>query len=521
MPVMAPRPEDPATDETMAPAPGAQAPTPRTGALRPGTIVGDSYEVIRLLGQGGMGAVWEARHLRLPDKRVVVKVLLYGATEPVALARFRREAEIASKLGHPNIVQVLDFNTLADGSPYIVLELLQGESLAARLARGPIPLEQVTVLVSQIGSGLAAAHRAGVVHRDLKPDNIFLSPTEIDGEARDVAKILDFGISKIRGSQTVLTQDSTLIGTPQYMAPEQATGRNDAIDARTDIFAFGAIVFEMLAGSPPFTGETLATVIHAVVYGPTPSLATLAPGTPPAVVAAVERALAKQPDERFPDVASFVKAVTARSLERAALASAPTQAQEKPVAEAPKPATVTAPITIQRRSNLSRPALIGLVAAGAVAAGAILWNGHNTPTELLPAPPPIKPITQQAAPPETTVKPERPSPPDEPTRAAADKPAPDRSEKASTKPKPALSPEVAQELERAEAALTAGNYNEAIRLAQHSLYTQQTSAAYALVARARCGQGDIGNAKAALTKVAARDRAAVGRACGKLGVELR
>ena len=213
------------------------------------------------------------------------------------------------------------------------------------------------MLVSQIGSGLAAAHRAGVVHRDLKPDNIFLCPTEIDGEARDVAKILDFGISKIRGSQTVLTQDSSLIGTPQYMAPEQATGRNDAIDARTDIFAFGAIVFEMLAGSPPFTGETLATVIHAVVYGPTPALGALAPGTPPAVVAAVERALAKQPDERFPDVASFVKAVTARSLERAALATAPTQAQIKTPGGTPKAPTVTAPLTIPPRSK--RASMIG------------------------------------------------------------------------------------------------------------------------------------------------------------------
>jgi serine/threonine protein kinase len=532
---MAPRPEDPATDETMAPAPGkAEAtgetmaappgvPTPRSGGLRPGTVVGDSYEVTRLLGQGGMGAVWEAKHLRLPDKRVVVKVLLYGATEPVALARFRREAEIASRLGHPNIVQVLDFNTLADGSPYIVLELLQGESLAARLARGRMPLDQVTAAVSQIGAGLAAAHRAGIVHRDLKPDNIFLCPTEIDGEARDVAKILDFGISKIRGAQTVLTQDSTLIGTPQYMAPEQATGRNDAIDARTDIFAFGAIVFEMLAGRPPFTGDTLATVIHAVVYGPTPPLAPLAPEAPPAVIAAVERALAKRPEERFPDVASFVKAVTARSLERAALGTAPTQAQVATPPSAPKPETVTAPLTIPPRRGRSRLVLATLVAgAVVVVAAALLMKGPGE----RPAPPPTA-----ATPPAPLPRPEptpAPAPPAAATEAPAEaataeprRPAADKPERPSARPKAALSPEVARELEGAEAALAAGKFSEAIRLAQHSLYAQQSSEAYALIARARCGQGDIGNAKAALAKVAGRDRAAVVRACGKLGVAVR
>src|SRR5262249_19162196 len=159
--------------------------------------------------------------------RVVVKVLLYGATDEVALARFRREAEIGSRLGHPNIVQVLDFNTLPSGEPYIVLEMLSGEALSARLRRGRVPQAEGLAIISQVASALGAAHREGIVHRDLKPDNIFLCPTGIGGELRNVVKVLDFGISKMRGARTVLTQDSALVGTPQYMAPEQATGAND------------------------------------------------------------------------------------------------------------------------------------------------------------------------------------------------------------------------------------------------------------------------------------------------------
>src|SRR5580692_3285801 len=363
---MADRPPHPATDPTIAPealagtlasaggggvAPGAP------GSLRPGTVVAATYEITRLLGQGGMGAVWEAKHLRLPDKRVVVKVLLFGTTDPVTLARFRREAEIASRLGHPNIVQVLDFNALPDGAPYIVLELLQGETLAARLFRGRPTFEQTLAIVDQIGSALAAAHREGIVHRDLKPENIFLCPTgstDLGADVRDVVKILDFGISKIRGAKTVLTQDAALIGTPQYMAPEQATGRNDDIDARTDIFAFGAIVFEMLAGRPPFLGDTLAAVIHAVVYAPTPPLRELAPETPPAVAAAVERALAKERDARFPDVGSFVKAVTARSLETAPTIAASAGAHPAP----PRQATERVP---RERPLPWRAALVGVV----------------------------------------------------------------------------------------------------------------------------------------------------------------
>jgi len=508
------RPSNPATDSTLASAPGGP---PRTGVggLGPGTIVAGTYEIVRLLGQGGMGAVWEAKHLRLPDKRVVVKVLLFGTTDAVTLARFRREAEIASRLGHPNIVQVLDFNTLPDGAPFIVLELLQGESLAARLARVRPTFTETLAIVTQIGSALAAAHREGVVHRDLKPDNIFLCPTPLEGEMRDVAKVLDFGISKLRGAKTVLTQDAALIGTPQYMAPEQATGRNDDIDARTDIFAFGAIVFEMLAGRPPFLGDTLAAVIHAVVYAPTPPLRELAPETPPAVAAAVERALAKERDARFPDVGSFVKAVTARSLE-----TAPT------IAASPAPQPAPAPRATERvpreRPFPWRAALVGVV---------LLAGGGFLATRIVsPKPPPPPAVAAApAGPPAPEAKP-APTAKIEPPAIEA-RPSPGAEKEAGERPRGAsraaaaarpetLAPAVAAELADAEVALDAGRGGDAIRLAQHSLYAQKSSRAYAVIARARCAQGDLGNAKAALAQVGAHDRAAVVRACGKLGVEL-
>jgi eukaryotic-like serine/threonine-protein kinase len=534
------RPLDPALDATVAPQPAdgragtlaagsvpAGAPgQPQTG-LRPGVVVAETYEITRLLGQGGMGAVWEAKHLRLPGKRVVVKVLLFGATDTVVLARFRREAEIGSRLGHPNIVQVLDFNTLPDGTPYIVLELLQGESLAARLLRGPLPLEQVKAIVTQVGSALAAAHREGIVHRDLKPDNVFLCPTDLGGEVHDVVKVLDFGISKIRGAKTVLTQDAALLGTPQYMAPEQATGRNDDIDVRTDVFAFGAMTFEMLAGRAPFTGDTLAAVIHAIVYTPTPPLATAAKDVPPAIVAAIERALDKNRDARFPDVNSFVKAVTSRSLATAPgsepLPRAEPAAPTERIARAPSRAPVWIALGL------------GVVASIAVAAWKVMPREPDepaavSPTSAAPPSPPIPaPLPAPAnvnrpapAPPPTADEPKAEPPrADEPPAAVKDGPRPARAiEAGKTKDGVKLSPEAARDLDEAEAALAAGKPADALRLAQHSLYAQKSSRAYAVITRARCAQGDLGNAKAALAQVSPRDRSQVVRACGKMGTEL-
>ncbi len=284
--------------------------SPSRSPLTVGSIVAETYRLEALIGRGGMGEVYAASHLRLPGKQVAIKFLHPEVSDADILARFRREAEIASRLGHPNIVTVLDFNSLPDGTPYLVLEYLVGETLADALARGPLALERTFTIARQVGSALAAAHRAGVVHRDLKPHNIFLVPTEIEGRIGETAKVLDFGISKIRGSQTVKTQDSALLGTPQYMAPEQAMGQHDSVDGRTDIFALGAILYEMLTGQAAFGGASIPEVVFKVVYEAPPPLATHAPGVPPHVIAAVERAMAKKADERFATVGELITALT-------------------------------------------------------------------------------------------------------------------------------------------------------------------------------------------------------------------
>ncbi|WNZ61012.1 serine/threonine-protein kinase [Myxococcus sp. MxC21-1] len=262
-----------------------------------------------------MGSVYLAQHLRLPGKQVAVKVLRGGDhLTPEIFARFRREAEIASRLGHPNIVEVLDYDTLENGNPFLVLEYLRGESLQERLARGRLPMEDVVSFTRQMGSALQAAHGAGVIHRDLKPANVFLVPTDSGGVVGERVKLLDFGISKVLSSTTVQTQEATIIGTPQYMSPEQAQGKNRDIDARTDVFALGCIVYEMMAGKPVFGSGSLAQMIFRVVYEPPEPLAPLCPEATPEAISAVMRALAKSVDERYPDVSSFIEDLTGTPL---------------------------------------------------------------------------------------------------------------------------------------------------------------------------------------------------------------
>ena len=524
-----------------------------------GVVVAGAYEITHLLGKGGMGAVWAARHLRLPGKRVAIKVLLGGTEDAQALARFRREAEVASRIGHAGIVEVLDFNQLPDGTPYQVLEYLAGESLGARLRRGPLPVPTALDYARQIGSALAAAHRAGVIHRDLKPENIFLCPTDAGGVVAERVKVLDFGISKIRGSQTVKTQDQVLIGTPQYMAPEQASGQNASIDARTDLFALGAIVYEMLAGRPAFSGESLVGVIMNVLTGTPVPLATLAPHVTPEVTAALDRALAKKADDRFPDVAAFIEALTGKplqTLDGGAAAGAPgagraplSQEELMAATMAPAPETRPAaiattggaptgapPIAVTKARRLPQiksplPFVVAFVFLGVAAFLASPRGAKKPPAEpwaaaLFKKPPasapaPVAPPPRALTKPVTEVAPAPPppaTPPSVAVKTVAEKEAPHT---ARARAEGALPDDVRADLEGAEAALGRGETRDAKRLAQHSLLGKKTGRAYSILTRAACRDGDLANARAGLRNVTAAERSAVLEACAAAGLELR
>jgi len=285
-----------------------------------GQVLHDTYLVEHLIGEGGMGAVYEASHLRL-SRRLAVKVLSAKLAEfPEAMSRFRREAQITSKLGHPHIIEIIDFNETEEGAPYIIMELLEGEDLEIRLRRqSPLPLPLVGTIVAQTASALHAAHEEGIIHRDLKPSNIYLCR---QGDYTDVVKVLDFGISKMQGAQSALTRAHTVIGTPWYMSPEQARGMSAEVDLRTDIFALGSILYEMVGGRPPFVGQTPDAVLYQVVHEAPPSLGGLRQGIPAELEQAVARAMAKDREDRFPGMRQFAEAVAA-ALEQDAVAPGP------------------------------------------------------------------------------------------------------------------------------------------------------------------------------------------------------
>ncbi|MEO8800006.1 MAG: protein kinase [Polyangiaceae bacterium] len=249
------------------------------------------------LGKGGMGVVYQAVQEDL-GRRVAVKVLNSDlAFQSDGLQRFRLEAQSAAALGHPNIVQVTDFQANAGEPAFLVMELLEGRSLGQTIAEsGPLPEARVAFIVAQMLAGLSAAHRANLVHRDIKPDNVFLSSTTA---VHDLVKLLDFGIAKLQNDagNAHLTVAGTMIGTPAYMSPEQARGL--PVDARTDLYAVGSCMYHALSGRLPFEANSLPALLVAIFERSPRPLATLCPGIDPRMEAIVTRAMSKDPAARF------------------------------------------------------------------------------------------------------------------------------------------------------------------------------------------------------------------------------
>jgi eukaryotic-like serine/threonine-protein kinase len=311
-----------------------------------GKVLWGTYKVTKLLGIGGFGSVFEAENVRL-GRHFAVKVLspdLLSDTEVVQ--RFRREAKIATDLHHPNIVDIIDFNETEGGHLCIVMEFLEGEDLARRIGRlGSLATREVVDIARQVSAALSMAHSRGIVHRDLKPGNIYLCKA---ADGTTTVKVIDFGISKILGSKSMLTQEAALLGTPHYMAPEQVEGRIQDIGPWSDVFSFGAILYQMLSGAAPFDGESYSTVLYKVVYVAPAALAELNPGVPRELVEIVEKCLAKAPADRFSSGADLAQALdrvdASLRAGSAELGRAPTSPlQVVPTGPQPVPRTVAPP----------------------------------------------------------------------------------------------------------------------------------------------------------------------------------
>ncbi len=341
--------------------------------VEPGDIIADKYRIVRVIGQGGMGVVFEAEHQFIPQ-RVAIKFQLAEAASG-EVERFIREARAAVQLRSEHVAKVWDVGALANGTPFIVMEYLEGDSLALlRDTREPQPAKEVLEYVLQACEALAEAHSLGMVHRDLKPGNLFLT-TRVDGTP--LIKILDFGIAKINAvanpQNQELTTTNTILGSPRYLAPEQLTAMKD-VDCRADIWGLGVILYELLGGAPPFQARTMAELCARLLCDPPPPLLTLVPELATELEAVVMRCLEKDRGDRYGSIEQLARALAPFAPERAQISvervigifsasakqqkSTPASSDDRPASPSPADQSVPAtelPSTVLQGPRVARP----------------------------------------------------------------------------------------------------------------------------------------------------------------------
>jgi serine/threonine-protein kinase len=348
--------------------------------LVPGAMLAGKYRVEQQLGEGGMGAVFLAENTDI-GRKVAIKVLHADfAQNEQLLTRFRLEARAAAAIGHPGIVDILDMGTTADGSAFIVMERLDGETLGGRLTRvGRLGAAEAARVTADVLEALAAAHAKGIIHRDLKPDNVFLVQRPVA-----ITKVLDFGISKLQGSEDVaLTRTGTVMGTPLYMSPEQARGAKD-VGPPTDLYSAGAMLYHALTGAPPFTGDTYNEVLAKVLLDEPRPLAEARPGLPASLVRLVDALLHKEAHER-------PSAREAAALLRQAANEAPSRGDTAAL-------DATMAVADDATAPGRAPSIPQKTPVAAVSADSVPPRAEPTGDSLAPAPAPA-PVVAPAAPP--------------------------------------------------------------------------------------------------------------------------
>jgi serine/threonine protein kinase len=389
----------------------AHPPKDEEPAYEEGTLLAGRYRVHRRLGEGGMGRVYEAEHLEL-GRRVAIKVMRRKYADQKAMVeRFRVEARSSSKIGHPNVVQVFDYGTTDAGEGFIVMELLSGAPLSEVIKQqGPLELGRALEILGEVATALRAAHDSGVIHRDLKPANIFL--IRVNADERERVRVLDFGMAKLidlapdeNGYGGGLTQAGEILGTPEYMAPEQAVGGE--IDRRIDVYALGCVAYEMWTGAPPFSGPNYVTVLAKHMDEKAPRLSDVR-DAPPAFEQLVARALCKSPDDRPADMGAVLGALQRIAEDEGVSASlVPPRALDLP--SMPSMRHALGPLSRQsstrrRFTRWKRRTRRNLVAGASVVA--LLVVGALFERRFGPPPPPTGPATLVLAttPPGATLK---------------------------------------------------------------------------------------------------------------------